>query len=45
MRNHDFENTSRLIIGWFILCAVLGVGFMAGLAYLIVELAQWLSRH
>lgn len=45
MRNFDFENTSRLIIGWFIFCAVMGVGFLIGLIYLAVELAQWLSRH
>lgn len=45
MRNFDFESTSRLIIGWFIFCAVMGIGFCIGIVYLVIELAQYLSRH
>lgn len=41
----EWKNAPRLVIAWFIFCAVMSVGSMIGLAYLVIELAQWLSRH
>lgn len=45
MRKPNFPAAPRLIIAWFIFCAAISVGFMIGLIYLAIELAQWLSRH
>lgn len=38
----EWEDASRLVICWFILCAVMGIGFCIGLGYLIYQLASLL---